>query len=241
VSIREQFVVEVAERYGRVAGPELLPLVLVEVCAKVLSVDGAGLSLTGELRVPMAASNHLAARAERLQSTLGDGPCLAAAADATPLVAETGVIGNRWPMFHRELTSQTPFRSVASIPLREPRRSVFGALDLYSTAPDAVQLHSIAADSTALADQIAVTLLAAPSVDEDGDLAYTWMSAAAAAARRNVWIAIGMLLAHSRRLNNHDALSILRGYALTHHTSLDDLADDITERRIAPDDILHKG
>lgn len=237
MSLRAQFLAEVAERYGRVAGPELLPLVLAEVCAEVLAVDGAGLSLTGDPRVPLAASNNLAAHAERLQTTLGDGPCLTAAATSTPLVADTGVIASRWPMFHHGLTDQTPFRSVASVPLPESGRPVFGALDLYSTHPDAARLHDLAADSQAIADQIAAILLTAPTIDEDGDPTYTWMSAAPVTARRNVWVAIGMLLAHSR-LSNHDALSILRGYALSHHTTLDDLADQLSQRRLSPTDIL---
>lgn len=240
MSLQEQFLAEVARRYGRVAGPELLPLVLVEVCATVLSVHGAGLSLTGELRVPLAASNSLAARAEQLQSTLGDGPCLAATASSTPLVADAGLIASRWPMFYRDLVDKTPFRSIASIPLPEPGRGVFGALDVYSTHPDASRLRHIAADSTAIANQIAVTLLTAPTVDEDGDPAYTWMSAAPVTARRNVWIAIGMLLVNSR-LDNHDALSILRGYALTHEITLDELANDLNERRLSPGDVLSRG
>jgi len=238
VNLHERFVAAVAQAYGRLAGPELLPLVLAEACATVLAVDGAGLSLTGQLRIPLAASNDHAISAERLQTTLGDGPCLTAAANSTPVLADDGTLADRWPMFHQELTEQTPFRSVASLPLQQPGRVPFGALDLYSAQPDANHLHQLATDTANIADQIALTLLAAPTTDdEDGGQAYTWLATTPATVRRNVWIAIGMLLVH-RRITNHDALSILRGYALSHQTTLDDVAQQLTERQLSPENVL---
>src|SRR3954452_21751968 len=107
VSLHERFVAEVAREFGQVAGPELLPVVLAASCTAVLPVDGAGLSLTDHLRLPLAASDDVAARAERLQTTLADGPGLDAAAASTPLIAGPHVMAARCPMFHRELVNQT--------------------------------------------------------------------------------------------------------------------------------------
>ena len=60
--------------------PGLVPTAVSVACAEVLGVDGAGLSLVGDLRVPLAASTPEVRRAEQLQTTLGEGPCLAAVA-----------------------------------------------------------------------------------------------------------------------------------------------------------------
>jgi hypothetical protein len=58
-------------------GPELLPVRVARACAQMLQVDGAGLSLvdTAQQRMPLGASSEEAATAERLQFTVGAGPC----------------------------------------------------------------------------------------------------------------------------------------------------------------------
>ena len=81
-------------------------------------LDGVGISLTGEVRIPLAATSTDAVTAEALQTTLGEGPCLTAAAHGTALVADATSMAATWPMFGAALTSGTPFRSVASVPLR---------------------------------------------------------------------------------------------------------------------------
>ena len=68
----------------------------------------------------------------------------------------------RWPMFHRELLAETPFRSVASIPLKSTQLRRFGALDLYSTDSDALQRLSLDEVSTNIADPMAAILFDAP-------------------------------------------------------------------------------
>jgi hypothetical protein len=60
------------------ADAELVPMVLCQACVQVLPVAGAGLSITDQLRIPLGASDEVVARAERLQTTLGEGPCLTA-------------------------------------------------------------------------------------------------------------------------------------------------------------------
>src|SRR4051794_7566577 len=73
----------------RLAGPELLPMRLAHACARILEVDAAGLSLVdsaGE-RIPLGASTEAAATAERLQFTVGDGPCSVAQRSQQPVFA----------------------------------------------------------------------------------------------------------------------------------------------------------
>jgi len=75
---------------GRATPPELLPMALSEAAVGVLPVEGAGLSMLTGLRVCRSApvTSWLVVRAEALQTTLGEGPCLSAAAREEPLVAD---------------------------------------------------------------------------------------------------------------------------------------------------------
>src|SRR3954471_8525889 len=70
-----------SQQGGEDAGPELLPTRLTRACLAVLpAADGAGLSLLdNDFRVPIGATDDVAALAERLQFTIGEGPCLDAA------------------------------------------------------------------------------------------------------------------------------------------------------------------
>jgi len=228
------------EAYGRQgAKPDLMPTVFARACVDVLTVDGAGLSLTETLRVPLGSSDGLAARAEQVQTTLGEGPCLTATATARPLVVDLEAMAQRWPLFHREVVAVTPFRSVASIPFRVPSRSLAGALDLYSVDPaGAASFASLAEINTGIVVPIASVLFGAP--DDDPGVARAlpnWLENDAAADRVNVWVAIGMLVERAR-LESDDALSVLRAYAFSHGSTLDDVSLRLTSRELDPDDVL---
>jgi len=238
VSLRDQFAAEVSQTYGQLATPELMPAVLVQACTAILPVQGAGLSLTSRIRVPLAASSAMVARAERLQTTLGEGPCLDATASAIPLVVDVQTMAIVWPMFEHEIVAQTPFRSVASIPLRSADGTRIGALDLYSVDPDAGHLRGISDDSSAVADLLAAILLDVPTgTGSGGQRTFAWMSAPSFEHRMNVWIAVGMLLALGQP-SNEDALALLRGYAFSHDITLDEVAHQLIEQRRAPQDLL---
>jgi len=214
-------------------------MLLAEACADVLRVTGAGVSTTYDgLRVPLGASDATAAQAETLQTTLGEGPCLDATATSEPLVADETSMAARWPMFHRELLAQTPFRSVASIPLRSDPLRRFGALDLYSTDADALQRLNLGEVSRDIADPMAAILFDAPTMTlHEGALLPWWMLRPSVAQRMNVWVAVGILIAQAG-LTNADALAALRAYAFGHSASLDDIAGHVATQRIHPDALL---
>src|SRR4051794_25812896 len=81
--------------------PELLPHRLASACARMLPVDGAGLSLEGSAgrRIPLGASSEAAATAERLQFTVGAGPCVTAQDTREPVFAMNADLRRRWPAF----------------------------------------------------------------------------------------------------------------------------------------------
>ncbi len=76
MTVIEKFRIEVAASAVDMDGPELLPERLARACARVLPVDGAGISLffAEDRRLPLGASDHPASIAERMQFTAGEGP-----------------------------------------------------------------------------------------------------------------------------------------------------------------------
>jgi hypothetical protein len=86
---------------------------------------------------------------------------------------------------------------------------------------------------------MAAVLFDAPTtIAHEGAVLPRWMLRPAVARRMNVWVAVGILIAHAG-LTNADALAALRVYAYGHSPSLDDIADDLTTHRLQPDALLH--
>jgi hypothetical protein len=142
MSMFDQFQTTVTEAFtvgGATA--DLLPMVFVQAAVAVLPVAGAGLSMTDRLRIPLAASDDQAVTAERLQTTIGEGPCLAAVTMGRPLVAGLATMATNWPTFHERFVAETPYQSVASIPLQQHK----GLLWVPSICTPPVRTHSLAA------------------------------------------------------------------------------------------------
>jgi hypothetical protein len=187
------------------------------------------------LRVPLGASSADAEAVERLQITIGDGPCIHAFDTGEPVTATQDQVAAAWPIFNDRMVAETRIRSVASLPLQTPRTRL-GALDLYWNSPDGAATLSVAA-STELADRIAEILLAEPDVTTQfGVTGPGWFDAAAAQRRMQVWQAVGMLN-FSCGLSNVDAIAVLRAYAYAHDTTLDDLAGDLVRGRVPVHDV----
>jgi hypothetical protein len=146
-----------------------LPTLLSQACVEVLPVDGAGISATQDLRVPLGSSGPVAALAERLQTTLGEGPCLTAVQTPLPLTAGLDTLRERWPVFASEFCARTPFRSVASLPLVPPGgRRRLGALDLYQTTAEPMDTALLFSVAAGVAGPAAAALAGAP-VGEDAE------------------------------------------------------------------------
>jgi hypothetical protein len=220
---------------GRV---EVLPALMARACVHVLPVAGAGISFTDELRIPLGASDATAVRAERLQTTLGEGPCLTATATSAAFRATGSMMAARWPMFYAELLRQTPYRTVTSVPLQSRQQKRFGALDLYSTDDDtgsAMALEQLCAE---VGDPIAAILFDGPtSIDRPATDLPAWLAADSVTDRMKVWIAIGMLM-EDGILTNSAALASLRGYAFRHDATLDELAAQVIAHQVTPHTIL---
>ena len=227
----------VAQALRRHPAAELLPLALAEACVAAFAVAGAGLSLSESVRVPLAASDETVAQAERLQSTLGEGPCLEASRTGTALVADLAALRRTWPVFTSQLTLLTPYRSVTSLPLSSPEEGPFAAVDLYSTDPDGAAFGPAGAIETAVVDLASALLMAAPTVSDSLGLDVpVWLDSDQVHDRMDVWMVVGMLMAHTA-LTNDDALAALRGYAYSRELTLDEVTFLVLGRQLAPQDI----
>ncbi|GAA1845611.1 GAF domain-containing protein [Microlunatus capsulatus] len=219
-------------------GRALLPAVLARACVAVLPVQGAGLGLVERLRVPLGGSDDEAVRAERLQTTLGEGPCLDAIEAGEAVAVDEPELARRWPAYHRALIRQTSFRSVASLPLRTPGHPPIGALDLYSDAPAVDAAARGAEVQTDVADQIGGLLLDAPLVRAgwtDEPVA-AWLAGPGVARRMEVWRAVGMVV-HDLGTTQQGGLDLLRGFAVDAGSSLDAVPARLTAAELAPADL----
>jgi GAF domain-containing protein len=98
--------------------------------------EQAGISLQREKRVETPASvGPLAKACDRLQEQLGKGPCVTALREADVVRIDDILTDERWPDF-AEGAAQLGLRSMFACRLATTR-DVLGALNLYSSEPDA--------------------------------------------------------------------------------------------------------
>jgi hypothetical protein len=221
------------------AGLEMLPTRLSQACLAVLPIDGAGLSLLDDdFRVPIGASDDTAALAERMQFTVGEGPCLDAALERRVIVSDREQLLDRWPLYTHELFTRTPFHGIAAIPLALSPEA-FVALDLFVS--DSSQLSEVSlADITTLGEQIVDALLLAKAsspAPNDETLAETepvWLRSPGTRDRTFVWVAMGMMMTEFD-ITPPDALALLRSYAYSQGTDLDRVASDLASGELELD------
>jgi hypothetical protein len=231
VDIAQEFTEQVSAAEREFPGAELLPTRLARACVAVLPIDGAGLSafFSEDRRLPLGASDPTSATAERLQFTVGEGPCLSAHSDGDLVIADERELQARWPGFTDVLFAHSPVRGVISLPLHGALQDV-GALDLYVHEPDAIRSVGLA-DTFAVLAALTDTFARAMADEPHNDSGPAWLDAPAAGRRAVVWQAIGMIDV-ALDIRGRDALALLRAYAFGQDTDLDAVADDLVERRL---------
>lgn len=235
MSLLEDFHAVLTDRAADLPGPELLPQRLAHACASVLPVDGAGIGmffLSGR-RVPLGASDRSAAEAERLQFTVGEGPCLTAHAQLEPVLADEATMKARWPGYYDELVTRTPIRAVISLPLRDALRGI-GALDLYLIPPRDVGSLSLR-DALTVSAEVSSCLHAQEQLRGRAEEP-AWLDSPAAEARSTVWQALGFLNS-ALHLTSPDALALLRARAYAEGHTLDELARLVLDRKVPVEDL----
>ncbi|HZP29777.1 MAG TPA: sensor domain-containing diguanylate cyclase [Acidimicrobiia bacterium] len=131
---------------------------LVERIVDILPITAAGVTLIPDGGSPrhIAASDPLALAFERLQSDLGEGPCLAAYESGEAVAIADLAVDDRFPRF-RPAAAAAGLVGVFTFPLRHPEGRL-GALDLYRDAPGGLGPRDMNVAQT-LADVAAAYLL----------------------------------------------------------------------------------
>ena len=239
MSLAERFAAALtAECDGDPDDGHLLPDRLARVTAGLLDVDGAGLSVLAgpHGRSPLGASSAEAARAERLQFTIGMGPCRLAHTTGRPVFVVERDLRQRWPAFADLLFTRTPFRGIVSLPLRPP---ISGAMDLFLVDPGAVARLDVF-DAVTVGDLVTTALA-------DAAVWSTWIEAAgpdwlhspAAERRSAVWHAVGVTGA-VLDLAAPEALALLRAHAYAAGRSVDSVAADLLSGRLTAADVADR-
>ena len=209
------------------AGPELLPVRLARACAGTLAVRDAGLSLVdaSQQRVPLGASSDVAEVAERLQFTVGTGPCMTAQESRQPVFAVEEDLRRRWPVFAELLFGATPFRAIVALPLR-PALAGAGAIDLYfRRSPEVLALDVF--EAVAVGELVTSALSDAAVWSEwspsDGP---EWLHGEVPKRRAAVWEAMGKLSV-DLEVSAPVALRLLRAHAYGRGLTVDDVAEHV--------------
>jgi hypothetical protein len=234
MTLVERFAVAVGALESRFPGPELLPRRLATACVEVLSVDGASVSFTFlDRRLPLGASDAVSAEAERIEYTLGEGPCLTARSSGLPLVADETALRDAWPAYHDALVSGTPIRGVIAVPLLHELQGV-GVLDLYVVPPRDVR-------DVRLADAVEVSLEVVRAFGEVNRRASrsaggpAWLDAPSVGSRAVVWQAMGFL-SSALEISGSDALALLRAHAFGRGATVDEIAALVLSRELPATD-----
>jgi hypothetical protein len=219
------------------AGPELLPVRLARACARTLTVDGVGLSLVdaAQQRVPLGASSEEAEVAERLQFTVGAGPCMTAQDTRQPVFAVEDDLRQRWPVFTDLLVRSTSFRAAVVLPL-QPALAGSGAMDLYfRRSADVLDLDVFEAVAVG---ELVTSMLGDAAVWSEWSPAEgpEWMQGPTPQRRAAVWEAMGRLSV-DLEVSAPAALDLLRAHAYRAGRTVDDVAGELLAGNLRPADL----
>ncbi|SDE00002.1 GAF and ANTAR domain-containing protein [Auraticoccus monumenti] len=200
--------------------------------------SGAGVTLFGaQLPVPLGASSDEVMRAELIQATLGDGPCLDAARRGSPVLVDQAGLSRDWPVYHEQLVAQTSLRAVVVLPLGG-EEGIFAALSIYTRRSSFTDLPPLEVVNEGIGAQVGEALLSAPAGPEEVERSEALTGDGERHRTRvEVWRAVAGLMA-ATDLSSDDALAVLRGYALTHDLSIDRLGQQLISREVTTSDVL---
>lgn len=186
-------------------------------CIATIDADGAGLSLVSSMakREPIFSSDDTAVTVERLQFTLGEGPCVDATSAGSPVLIpdlEDSSVAARWPAFVAEV-AEAGVRAMFAFPVRIGAIEL-GVVDVYRRRPGSLSPEDLATALSAV-DAVALTLL---DTDGIGDVA--------GLSNFVVHRAAGMLMAELD-CSIEEALMRLRARAFSEAVPIQELAADV--------------
>ena len=210
---------------------------LCRACVGLLEVDGASISLTldGTNRGTFGSSGDLSRRLDALQFTFGEGPCLDAVREGSPVLVPDldDPAHTRWPAFTGEVL-QAGVTAVFALPVALTSQRV-GALDLYRNRPgpltDQAMIGGLLAAELAALPLLGVLSAhhaAAGRGQDDG-----WVQLASL-ERVEVYQATGMIVG-ALDVDPAEALVRLRARAFAEGITAAEVAWQVVERRVSLD------
>ena len=189
-------------------------------------VDGAGLSIlaTSGAREPLYATDDLATQIERLQLTLGEGPCVDSSTSSSPvlipdLADPEDPVASRWPVFRVE-ANRLGARAIFAFPISFGAIGL-GAVDLYRRSPGPLTDPQLSSALTTV-DRVGLAMLEAPGQYDD--------PSAPAMTSMVVHQAAGMVMAQLDS-SIEEAVVRLRAAAFAENRTVNELAADVVNGR----------
>ncbi len=179
--------------------------------------------VNGGLGHSLVVSDPIAAQADTLQYSLGEGPCLSAAENDSNYLMFDVAGETRWPKYARALAEQTPVRSVLSFQLVAQESA---ALNLFADMPAAFDDASM--NAAAIFAAHTTNLVALHEAQDTADNLET-----ALASSRRIGAAIGVLMAH-HKVTEDAAFGMLRTTSQHLHRKLRDVAVEVVETGTLP-------
>ena len=212
-------------------GTDVLALVG-RLCAQLLPVDNASISLVGGARTreTLYAGDEMSDRIQRLQNSPGEGPSFEVYRTRGPILIPDLATdaGTRWPVFATEIGAYS-VGAVYAFPLQRGAIAI-GALDLYRHEPGWSSSEEVTV-ALRIVDIATLALLALRVESFQGE----WL-VALPLERAQVHQATGMLIS-GLDVSAEQALAKLRAHAFTVGRMVDEIADDLVSGRIVPADI----
>lgn len=206
------------------------------VCVALLPIDGVSISLMSgaSLGEVVSASDEIIRVVESLQFTLGEGPCFEAVDLGRPVLVPdmAAEIGAAWPVLATEV-ARLQVGAFYAFPLQSGAIRV-GAMGMYRRRPgwlSSSELSSI----LQIVDIMTLALLGLAVAENDADVGYAWLEDLPH-HRDVVHQATGMMIA-GHGISAAVALVRLRGHAFATGRLVEDVARDITTRRLLINDI----
>jgi hypothetical protein len=202
---------------------------LCRCAARDLSSSGVGVSVaTGDgSMVTAAVSGDATLSVERLQFTLGEGPCIDAHESGRPVLVPALAAATQWQAYASAAHEQG-VRAVFAFPLQVGAARV-GALDVYRAEEGSLSIWALSRAGTYAAAAMHAILDVEPDLDELADFASN-----VAETRFEVYQAQGMLTVQLR-VTADEALLRLRAYAYARDRPIDAVAADVIARRVRLD------
>jgi hypothetical protein len=199
---------------------------LLRSCCSATGLDGAGVSImSGDgAREPLFATDDLATQIERLQLTLGEGPCVDTSSTWSPVLVPdladlSDSVLRRWPVFRAEAT-KLGARAIFAFPISFGAIGL-GAVDLYRRTPGPLSAPQLG-HALACVDGVGLAVLEAPAQYGDTD--------APAMTSMVVHQAAGMVMSQLDT-SIEEAMVRLRAAAFAENRTVNELAVDVVNGR----------